>query len=60
MAAFEYLALDINGREKKGIVEADSQRQVRQNLRDQNLTPLSVKVSEKKVDEGADPYSLVS
>ena len=53
MAAFEYLALDINGREKKGIVEADSQRQVRQNLRDQNLTPLSVKVSEKKVDEGA-------
>ena len=58
MAAFEYLALDINGREKKGIVEADSQRQVRQNLRDQNLTPLSVKVSEKKVGEG--PGSIFS
>ena len=52
MAAFEYLALDLNGREKKGIVEADSQRQVRQNLRDKDLTPLSVKVSEKKVDQG--------
>ncbi len=55
MAAFEYLALDTSGREKKGIVEADSQRQVRQNLRDQNLTPLSVKVSEKKVGEGSGP-----
>ena len=53
MAAFEYLALDVNGREKKGIVEADSQRQVRQNLRDQDLTPLSVRVSEKKVGEGS-------
>ena len=52
MAAFEYLALDINGREKKGIVEADSHRQVRQNLRDKDLTPLSVKVSEKKVGKG--------
>ena len=52
MAAFEYLALDINGREKKGIVEADSHRQVRQNLRDKGLTPLSVKVSEKKVGNG--------
>ena len=52
MAAFEYLALDINGRDKKGIVEADSHRQVRQNLRDKGLTPLSVKVSEKKVGIG--------
>ena len=52
MAAFEYLALDINGREKKGIVEADSHRQVRQNLRDKGLTPLSVKASEKKVGNG--------
>ena len=52
MAAFEYLALDINGREKKGIVEADSHRQVRQNLRDKDLTPLSVKASEKKVGKG--------
>jgi len=52
LAAFEYLALDINGRDKKGIVEADSHRQVRQNLRDKGLTPLSVKVSEKKVGNG--------
>ena len=52
MAAFEYLALDINGREKKGIVEADSHRQVRQNLRDKDLTPLSVKASQKKVGKG--------
>ena len=52
MAAFEYLALDINGRDKKGIVEADSHRQVRQNLRDKGLTPLSVKASEKKVGNG--------
>lgn len=40
MAAFEYRALDGRGKEKKGILEADTAKQVRQLLRDQKLTPL--------------------
>ncbi len=42
MAAFEYIALNPRGREEKGVLEADSVRQVRQILRDKGLTPLGV------------------
>ena len=42
MPAFQYIALSIDGKEIKGISEADSARQLRQNLRDQALTPLEV------------------
>lgn len=42
MGAFEYKALDARGRERKGILEGDTPRNVRQMLRDQGLTPLEV------------------
>jgi len=42
VAAFEYLALDERGREKKGVLEADTARMARQLLRQQSLTPLEV------------------
>ena len=42
MAAFEYTAIDARGRQKKGIEEGDSSRQVRQTLRDRGLSPMSV------------------
>ena len=42
MSAFEYTALDNKGREKKGIFEGDSARLIRQQLREQNLVPLTV------------------
>lgn len=42
MAAFEYLALDAAGRQQKGVMEADSARQVRQLLRERQLAPLEV------------------
>jgi len=42
MAAYEYIALDQRGRQKKGVLEADSVRQIRQLLRDQGLVPLDV------------------
>jgi general secretion pathway protein F len=42
MGAFEYTALDIKGREKSGVLEGDGARQVRQQLREQGLSPLSV------------------
>ena len=48
MAAFNYKALDSAGKEKKGVLEGDSPRQVRQKLREQGLTPLEITaVSEK-------------
>ena len=42
MPAFDYQALDPRGRLKKGLLEGDSARQVRQMLRDQGLAPTSV------------------
>ena len=45
MAAFEYTALDDRGRKKKGILEADSTRQVRQLLRDMGLVPTMVEAT---------------
>lgn len=48
MAAFEYSALNVRGREEKGVLEADSVRQVRQILRDKGLTPLGVNPTRKK------------
>lgn len=53
MPAFEYLALDQNGREKKGILEGDSARQIRSQLRDQGLSPLAVDESNKKEKNNA-------
>ena len=45
MAAFEYTALDNKGKEKKGVLEGDSPRQVRQMLRDKGMTPLEISAS---------------
>lgn len=52
MAAFEYVALDHSGKQKKGVIEGDSPRQVRQNLRDQGFTPLSVEQAKEKKSMG--------
>ena len=43
MGAFEYKALDKSGREKKGVIEGDAPRHVRQQLREQGFVPLDVK-----------------
>ena len=42
MAAFEYKALDAKGRQKKGVLEGDTARQIRQQLRDQGMVPVEV------------------
>jgi general secretion pathway protein F len=42
MGAYEYSALDVRGRTRKGVLEGDTARQVRAQLRDQGLTPLDV------------------
>ena len=58
LAAFEYAALDQRGRQKKGVLEADSVRQTRQLLRDQGLVPLSVDIaSERRVSRSGASFS---
>ncbi|CAM4287990.1 type II secretion system inner membrane protein GspF [Pseudoalteromonas byunsanensis] len=42
MAAFEYRALDGKGKDKSGILEADTAKQVRQMLREKGMMPLEV------------------
>ncbi|NNN70384.1 type II secretion system inner membrane protein GspF [Vibrio sp. 3-2(1)] len=42
MAAFEYKALDAKGKQKKGIIEGDHARQVRQRLKEQGLIPIEL------------------
>ena len=59
MGAFEYTALDKKGHEKKGIVEGDSARLVRQQLREQDLAPLTVAEVKKQVrNEKTTTFSL--
>ena len=48
MATFDYCAIDPQGKQKTGILEADSERQVRQQLRQLNLVPLSVTPSSNR------------
>src|SRR5690606_4095985 len=47
MAAFSYAALDDSGKEQRGVLEADSSRQVRQMLRDRGLAPLRIEPAVK-------------
>jgi len=51
VSAFDYIALDAKGKEKKGVIEGDAARQVRQLLRDRGLMPLEITESLKK-DQG--------
>lgn len=50
MAAFEYLALDAQGRQQKGVIEADSPRQARQQLRERHWSPLDVRPARLRED----------
>ncbi|KPK59885.1 MAG: type II secretion system protein GspF [Gammaproteobacteria bacterium SG8_31] len=49
MGAFEYTAVDGTGRQRRGVLDGDTARQVRQTLRDRGLIPVDVsEVVEKK------------
>ncbi|MFC3094100.1 type II secretion system protein GspF [Alteromonas sediminis] len=53
MAAFAYKAIASDGRNKSGVLEGDNARQVRQQLREKGLMPLSVEqVAEKNTTSG--------
>ncbi|PKF70662.1 type II secretion system protein GspF [Pseudomonas fluvialis] len=51
MAAYAYLALDAQGRQHKGLLEADSPRQARALLRERQLSPLQVSAARAREDE---------
>jgi len=54
MAAFEYQAVDAGGKTQKGLIEADTARQARQQLRGMNLMPLEIgEVSSRESNTGA-------
>lgn len=60
MAAFSYKAIDKNGKNKSGVIEADNAKQVRQLLREQGLMPLSmeqVAAAEKRQKTGFTLFS---
>jgi general secretion pathway protein F len=55
MAAFEYKALDSKGKSKKGILEADTAKQVRQQLREKGFIPIDISQAsqnEKQTEAG--------
>jgi general secretion pathway protein F len=53
VAAFSYVALDSRGRKKKGLLEGDTAKTVRGQLRDKGLTPLEVtEVAQAEQDRG--------
>ena len=48
MSAYSYKALDSNGKVVKGLLEGDSERQVRSQLRSRQLKPVEVSESVEK------------
>ncbi len=54
MAAFEYQALDARGRQVKGIIEADTARQARAQLREKQMMPLEVSPAAQKEQRSSD------
>ena len=59
MSAFEYIALDANGRKKKGVIEGDSARHIRQQLRDQGLLATSVdEVAQRETVQSSSRFNV--
>ncbi len=51
MEAYEYISLDASGKQQKGIIQADNEKQARQQLRNRDLVPIQVsQVIERQQD----------
>ncbi len=59
MGAFEYIALDASGKERKGILEGDTPRHIRQLLREQQLLPVTVSEVAHKEATRQRSFSLI-
>ncbi len=59
MGAFEYTALDSAGKERKGLLEGDTAKSVRQTLRDKKLMPLKItEVAQKEAQRSQSSIGL--
>ncbi|MCF1427443.1 MAG: type II secretion system inner membrane protein GspF [Shewanella sp.] len=59
MPAFEYKVLDRKGKQNKGVIEADTARHARSQLREQGLMPLDIQpVVEKETRAASGGFSL--
>jgi general secretion pathway protein F len=58
MGAFEYTALDNGGKERKGILEGDTPRHIRQLLREKQLLPITVSEVAQKEAKRQRSFSL--
>jgi general secretion pathway protein F len=59
VGAFEYTALDASGRERKGILEGDTPRHIRQLLREKQLLPVAVnEVAQKEAKRQGGSFRL--
>src|ERR1700733_14786602 len=56
MGAFEYTALDAQGKERKGLIEGDTPKHVRQLLRDKQLLPVDIQeTAQREQRKGKSP-----
>jgi len=60
MGAFEYVALDLQGKESKGLIEGDTPKHVRQILRDRHMLPVQVTEVAQKEAKRQSTFSLRS
>lgn len=58
MAAFEYKALDVKGKNKKGVMEGDNAKQVRTRLKEQGLIPVEVTETRSKAQNSGQSQGL--
>ena len=58
MGAFEYTAVDDGGKQHSGVLEGDTARQVRQQLRDRKLLPLTVTEAAERESTRQSSFSL--
>jgi general secretion pathway protein F len=59
VAAFEYSALDAAGKVRKGVLEGDSPRSIRQQLRERGWVPMDLEeVSEREARRSSSSFSL--
>lgn len=58
MGAFEFVALDKNGKESKGLLEGDTAKHVRQLLRERQLLPVKVSEVAQKESKRQTNFSL--
>lgn len=48
MPAYHYIAINSGGQEQKGVIEAESEKQARQLLRDKSFVPVKIRPAQEK------------